>query len=54
MPSSTTKPVASTIPNSVKMLILKSATYMMKNAPISETGISIRGRMAISQSRKKK
>ena len=52
MPSSTTKPVASTIANRVNILIEKPNMYMIKNAPINETGISISGRNAISQSRK--
>ena len=54
MPSSTTNPVASTIANKVKTFIVNPKMYMMKNAPISETGISIKGRKAINQSLKNK
>ena len=32
--------------------MLNPATYMMKNEPISDTGMSISGRSAMSQSRK--
>ena len=54
MPSSTTKPVASTMPSRVKMFIEKPATYMMKKVATNEIGISINGRIAMSQSLKKK
>ena len=54
IPSSTTKPVAKTIASNVKILIENPARYMIKNAPINETGISINGRNAMSQSRKKR
>ena len=47
IPSSTTKPVASTMPNSVRTLMVKPEMYMMKKVEISEIGISIKGRMAI-------
>ena len=52
MPSSTTNPVASTIPSNVRMLIENPETYMIKKVAIKEIGISINGRIAISQSRK--
>ena len=54
IPSSTTRPVASTIASKVKILIENPARYMMKNVDTSEMGISINGRKAISQSRKKR
>src|SRR4051794_34736892 len=54
IPSSTTKPVASTIPNNVSTLMEKPARYMMKNVATSEIGMSINGRRAVSQLRKKK
>ena len=54
IPSSTTKPVAKTIPNKVRILIEKPEIYMMKKVAIKEIGISINGLMAVSQSRKKK
>ena len=54
MPSSTTRPVARTIARSVRMFIENPITYMMKNAPTSDTGMSIRGRMAMIHSRKKR
>lgn len=54
IPSSTTSPVASTIPSKVRMLIEKPARYMMKKVAMSEIGISISGRRAIFQLRKKK
>src|SRR5450432_2540388 len=53
MPSSTTKPVASTIPSKVKILIEKPDMYMIKKVATSEMGISINGRTAINQLRKK-
>src|SRR4051794_25915598 len=52
IPSSTTKPVPSTIPSNVKMLMENPARYMIKNVATSEIGISIKGRSAISQLRK--
>ena len=54
MPSSTTSPVASTIPNRVNILIENPEKYMIKKVAINEIGISINGRIAISQSLKKK
>src|SRR6476659_7907853 len=54
IPSSTTKPVASTIPSSVSTLMEKPARYITKNVATNEIGMSINGRMAVSQLRKKK
>ena len=54
IPSSTTKPVASTIASKVNTFIEKPAMYMIKKVAISEIGISIKGLMAISQFLKKK
>ena len=54
IPSSTTKPVANTIPKSVSTLMVNPKRYMIKNVAISEIGISIKGRMAINQFLKKK
>src|SRR5690606_33975292 len=52
IPSSTTKPVASTIANNVNTLIEKPQRYMIKNVAISDTGISTSGRKAMDQLRK--
>ncbi len=54
IPSSTTKPVASTIPNKVNTFIENPPMYMIKKVAINEMGISIKGLMAINQLRKKK
>src|SRR6478752_2764359 len=54
IPSSTTRPVASTIPNKVSTLIEKPARYIMKKVATSDIGMSINGRIAVSQLRKKK
>ena len=54
IPSSTTNPVANTIPNKVNILMENPNRYMIKKVAISEMGISINGRSAISQLRKKK
>ncbi len=54
IPSSTTKPVAKTIANSVSTFTEKPHKYMMKNVAINDTGMSISGRKAIDQSRKNK
>ena len=54
IPSSTTNPVASTIPSKVKTLIEKPPTYITKKVAINEMGISINGRIAINQFLKKK
>ena len=52
IPSSTTNPVANTIASKVNTLMVNPNRYMIKNAPIKETGISINGRNAIIQSLK--
>src|SRR3546814_3335525 len=54
MPSSTTRPVARTMASNVRILTEKTSRYMMKNVPISETGMYISGRNATLQTRKKK
>ena len=54
IPSSTTSPVARTIASSVRTFIEKPNRYIIKNEPISETGISISGRNAIIQFLKKR
>ena len=54
IPSSTTRPVASTIARSVSTFIENPKMYIIKNEPTSETGISIKGRNAITQSLKKR
>src|SRR5882757_4044654 len=54
IPSSTTKPVASTIPNKVNIFTENPEIYMMKKVATNEIGISISGLIAISQSLKKK
>ena len=52
IPSSTTRPVASTIASSVNTFIVKPEIYIIKKVAIKETGISINGRIAINQSLK--
>src|SRR5882762_7984398 len=52
MASSTTKPVAKVIPNSVSELIEKSNILMNANVPISETGIVTAGIIVARQSRR--
>ncbi len=54
MASSTTSPVARTIPNRVNTLMEKSSIYMMKKAPISEIGMATAGISVDLQSRRKK
>src|SRR3954471_22838080 len=54
IPSSTTRPVASTMPNSVSTLMEKPARYITKKVATSDIGMSINGRRAVSQLRKKK
>ena len=54
IPSSTTRPVASTIPRSVNTLMENPKMYMIKNVAMSEIGMSIIGRIAINQFLKKK
>ena len=53
IPSSTTKPVASTMPSRVSMFIEKPEMYIIKKVATNEIGISIKGLIAINQSRKK-
>src|ERR1700678_4823474 len=50
MASSTTRPVASVMPNIVNELIEKPKILMKANVPISETGIVIAGMMVARQS----
>src|SRR5271169_4285197 len=52
--SSTTRPVASVMPNSVSELIEKSKILTNANVPISETGIVTAGIMVARQSSKKR
>ena len=54
IPSSTTKPVASTIASNVNTFTEKPIKYMTKKVPIKETGMSINGRIATPQSLKNK
>ena len=54
MASSTTNPVANTIPSKVKILIEKLKRYIMKNAPIREIGMATTGIIVVRQSLKKK
>ncbi|MNE09035.1 hypothetical protein D3C80_1017000 [compost metagenome] len=54
IPSSTTRPVASTIARSVSTFIEKPKSHIMKNVAINDTGISINGLKAIAQSLKNK
>ena len=50
MASSTTMPMASTRPNSVRLLSVKPIAAMIANVPIKETGTSIMGRIMAFQS----
>ena len=54
IPSSTTSPVASTIPSRVNTLMENPKMYITKNVAMSEIGMSMIGRMAMSQFLKKK
>ncbi|MNY49534.1 hypothetical protein D3C86_1849680 [compost metagenome] len=54
IPSSTTRPVAKTIANSVNTLIENPKSHIIKKVAINETGISIKGRNAMAQSLKNK
>ena len=54
MASSTTKPTESTIASMVSTLIEKPSRYMIKNAPMSDTGMTIQGTSVTRQSRKKR
>ena len=47
--SSTTMPVASTMPNSVSVLIEKPSSFTKANVPTSETGIVIAGMIVLRQ-----
>ena len=49
MASSTTMPIASTRPNSDRLLSVKPNAAMKKNVPISDTGIATKGIMAARQ-----
>ena len=53
MASSTTRPVASTMPNSVSVLIEKFSSLMKANAPTSDTGIVTAGISVLRQSCRK-
>src|SRR5271165_1747351 len=50
MASSTTKPVASVMPNSVRVFTEKPSTFTKINVPISETGMVIAGINVLRQS----
>jgi len=52
--SSTTKPTESTTASIVNTLIENPATYITKNAPINDTGITIQGTNVTRQSRRKR
>ena len=52
MASSTTNPTASTTASMVSTLMEKPKRYMMKNAPTSDTGITMHGTNVTRQSRK--
>ena len=52
MASSTTRPTESTTASMVSTLIEKPAMYITKNAPISDTGITIHGTNVTRQSRR--
>ena len=50
MASSTTMPIASTRPNSVRLFSVNPIAAMTANVPISDTGTSIIGRIMARQS----
>ncbi len=52
MASSTTRPIASTMPSIVSTLMENPAMYMMKNDPMSEIGITTTGMSVVRQSRR--
>ena len=54
MASSTTSPTASTMASMESTLMENPARYMTKNAPISDTGITMHGTSVTRQSRKKR
>ena len=51
--SSTTMPIASTSPKSVRLLRVKPSSHITANVPMSETGTSIMGRIIARQSCRK-
>ena len=54
MASSTTRPTDSTTASMVNTLMENPATYITKNAPMSDTGITIHGMSVTRQSRRKR
>ena len=54
MASSTTRPTESTTASIERTLIENPAAYMMKNVPISETGITMQGMSVTRQLRRKR
>ena len=54
MASSTTSPTESTTASIERTLIENPATYMMKNVPMSETGITMQGMSVTRQLRRKR
>ena len=52
MASSTTRPTDNTMASIVSTLIEKPATYITKNAPMSDTGITMQGTSVTRQSRR--
>ena len=49
MASSTTMPMASTSPNSVRLLSEKPSAFMTAKVPMSDTGMAMTGMMAVRQ-----
>src|SRR5712664_4757632 len=54
MASSTTRPVASVMPNSVSVLMEKPSNFTKMNVPINDTGMVIAGMNVLRQSCKNK
>ena len=54
MASSTTNPTASTTASIVSTLMEKPNRYIMKNEPMSDTGITMQGTSVTRQSRRKR
>ena len=54
MASSTTRPTDRTTASMVRTLMEKPATYITKNAPISDTGMTMHGIKVTRQSRRKR
>ena len=54
MASSTTRPTASTMASMESTLMEKPHRYMMKKAPMSDTGITMQGMSVTRQSRRKR